>query len=391
MAITLKNAENALKSVYLDVVTEQLDNISPFYAAIKKSTEFVSGKEARKLVVNGFKGGVGVGTEDGSLPTAGGNKYSQLVTELKNLYGTIEISDKAVRAASTDTGAFVNLLNAEMEGLIKSSSINFQRMLFGDGTGKVGMVVSKSSGNEVSVDNINNFHVGMVVEFRDSNGELCEEEGYHRVVENVDFANGCITLSGTTTENIPTASRIYLVGSFEKEITGLGKIFSDNFDTIYGLKKSENPWLNPYSISLSGAISELDMQKAIDIIEARSGSTPNLIVTTWGIRRALQLLYSSSVSRTDTVEIEGGFKAITFNGIPVVVDRFCPVGHMYLLNTNDFELHQLCDWQWLEGDDGSILKQIPGKPVYTATLVKYADLMCSRPNAQGVITDIFEA
>ena len=48
-------------------------------------------------------------------------------------------------------------------------------------------------------------------------------------------------------------------------------------------------------------------------------------------------------------------------------------------------------WQWLSGDDGKILKQVPGKPVYTATLVKYADLICARPNGQGVIYGITEA
>lgn len=46
--------------------------------------------------------------------------------------------------------------------------------------------------------------------------------------------------------------------------------------------------------------------------------------------------------------------------------------------------------RWLEGDDGNILKQIPGKPVYTATLVKYAELMCYRPCGQGVLTGITE-
>jgi hypothetical protein len=45
----------------------------------------------------------------------------------------------------------------------------------------------------------------------------------------------------------------------------------------------------------------------------------------------------------------------------------------------------------LEGEDGKILKQVPGKPVYTATLVKYAELMCSRPNGQGVLYGITEA
>ena len=89
--------------------------------------------------------------------------------------------------------------------------------------------------------------------------------------------------------------------------------------------------------------------------------------------------------------LEGGYRAVSFNGIPVVADRFCPDGTMYLLNTEDFGLHQLCDWQWLEGDDGNILKQIPGKPVYTATLVKYAELMCYRPCGQGVLTGITES
>jgi hypothetical protein len=91
------------------------------------------------------------------------------------------------------------------------------------------------------------------------------------------------------------------------------------------------------------------------------------------------------------MEIEGGFKAISFNGIPVVADRFCPEGTMYLLNTDDFIVHQLCDWQWLEGEDGKILKQVPGKPVYTATLVKYAELMCNKPSGQGMLSGITEA
>ena len=91
-----------------------------------------------------------------------------------------------------------------------------------------------------------------------------------------------------------------------------------------------------------------------------------------------------------TVEIEGGFTALSFNGIPVVADRFCPYGTMYLLNTDDFKIHQLCDWQWMEGEDGKILRQIPGKPVYTATLVKYADVMCERPCGQGMLMGITE-
>ena len=60
---------------------------------------------------------------------------------------------------------------------------------------------------------------------------------------------------------------------------------------------------------------------------------------------------------------------------------------MFLLNTDDFALYQLCDWEWLEDEDGKILKQSPGKAAYSATLVKYAELICKKPCGQAIICD----
>ena len=61
---------------------------------------------------------------------------------------------------------------------------------------------------------------------------------------------------------------------------------------------------------------------------------------------------------------------------------------MYLLNTNDFTMHELCDWKWLEGEDGRILRQNQGYPTYSATLVKYAELICDKPCGQAKISGI---
>ena len=132
------------------------------------------------------------------------------------------------------------------------------------------------------------------------------------------------------------------------------------------------------------------MQSALDTIEENSGSKVNFIVCSWGVRRALASALSK-YRQMETMELAGGYRAVSFNGIPVVADRFCPAGTMYLLNTDDFCLHQLCDWQWLEGEDGKVLKQVAGKPVYTATLVKYAELICNRPCGQGALLGIKEA
>lgn len=391
MAVNLTNADKALKTYYLDAVSSQLDCVSPFYSMIKRSTDDVWGKEVKKLVTFGINGGVGAGTEEGNLPSSSGNDYKQITSTLKNLYGTIEITDKAIRASENNSGAFVNLLNAEMDGLIKASAFNLGRMLFGDGSGKVAKVKSVTKGIIV-VDSAKSLMEGMVVDFRDATtGDVIENFGGRRITA-LDRISCAMTVSGTaaTSSTIPENTLITVQGSYNNEITGLGAIFDSSATTLYGLEKKSNLWLTPYSVSSVGAITEAKIQKALDYVEENGGAPAELIICSWGVRRAMQNMLSANRRTTDTMELAGGYKAMSYNGIPVVADRFCPEGSMYIINTKDFTLHQLCDWQWLTGDDGSVLKQVAGKPVFTATLVKYAELVCARPYGQGVLTGITE-
>jgi hypothetical protein len=159
--ITLKTADSALKSAYLDVVSEQLNfKADPFLAKIKQSSDYVYGKDVRQVIHYGVNGGVGVGDEDGELPKSGENLYDQITVPLKNLYGTIEISDKAVRASENNTGAFVNLLNAEMEGLIKASTMNLSRMLMSDPNSPIAFVEGHV-GDKIKVSEIYPFVEGI--------------------------------------------------------------------------------------------------------------------------------------------------------------------------------------------------------------------------------------
>ena len=389
--VTMTSADKALKSLYLGVVAEQLNtNVNPLLAAIKQTTQDVWGKEVRKLAQYGINGGIGAGTETGDLPDAVGNNYEQFVLTLKNLYGTIEISDKAVRASENSVGAFVNLLNAEMEGLVKASTFNFGRMLFGDGTGKLATVSSVGTDGSITFDSVKNLAEGMVIDFL--SGSSVISGAVSRTITYIDRTNKKIKVSGSTltSTTISAGNIITLHGSYNQELTGLGAIFKTT-GTLYGVNRTNNPWLVPYMKSSVGNITETTVQKAIDEIEENSGSKVNFIVCSAGVKRALQAHLSENRRMVNTMELAGGYTAMTFNGIPVVSDRFCPANTMYLLNTDDFALHQLCDWQWLEGSDGKVLKQVAGKPVYTATLVKYADLLCSRPCGQGMLTGITEA
>ena len=274
-----------------------------------------------------------------------------------------------------------------MEGLLRSSSFNFGRMLFGDGSGILCKVASVS-GNVVTVDSVKNIIEGMVVDFMDGDAAVTGATG--RRITAIDRALKKFTVTGAALDSTLSGGEgVCVQGSYNLELTGLGAIFKDS-GTLYGLDRATHSWMIPYMQDSVGEIDETVIQKAIDHLEETAGSRVDFIVCSWGVKRALQAYFSQYKRITDVMELAGGYKAMSYNGIPVVADRFCPEGTMYLLNTADFCLHQLCDWKWLEGDDGRVIRQIPGKPLYTATLVKYADLICTRPCGQAMLSGITE-
>lgn len=393
MAVTLQNAESALKSVYLGVVANQLNvKANPLLSSIKQSSSNVWGKEIIKLAPFGINGGIGAGSEDGLLPMAGSNKYVQFKSSLKNLFGKIEISDKAIRASENNAGAFVNLLNDEMEGLIKASSFNLGRMLYGDGSGLLtttsSAITTSGTTTFLTVNDTRNLIEGMIIDVYSSGTKNLDYSG--RRITFIDRENKKVYLDLPTDNNKALAqnAELYVQGSKGYEITGLEAIFGTG--NLYGLNRTEHQWLKPYISNPVSAveISDILLQKTIDALEDKAGSEINFIACSRDVRRAYQEYLTYYKRNVDVTELAGGQKAITFNGIPLVADRFIADGTLYMLNTNDFTLHQLCDWNWLENEDGKILRQNGTYPTYSATLVKYADLICDRPIAQAKLTNI---
>lgn len=382
--IDLTTAQNALKDAYLVAACNQLNTkTNPLLAKIKQSSADVYGRQIIKMAPVGLNGGVGAGSETGELPTANENNYVQFKTTLKNLYGTIEISDKAIRASANNSGAFVDLLNAEMEGLLTASKFNLGRMLYGDGSGAVGAVVSFDSG-AVTMDNVKNLMEGMVIDVYTSAGVKTENTGLR--ISYVDRVNKKVYFTSTPA-TMSAGDIFYVQGSKDNEITGLGAIFGDSA-TLYGLNRAANKWLTPYISTNSQEINDNVLQTAVDFLEENTGSNIDFITCGAGVKRAYQQYLACYRRNIDVTMLEGGYKAISFNGIPVVSDRFVADDTMYMLDTSKFTLHQLCDWEWIEGEGGKILRQKAGYPSYTATLVKYADLICDQPNGQAKFTGI---
>lgn len=379
--ITITNADAALKDYYLDAVNAQLNGeVSPFFNAIQKTSENVFGKDVKLAIAKGGMNGVVAGEENGDLPEPRANRYYSVSLPLKNMYGTIEITDKAIRASRDASGAFVNLLNAEMEGLIADAKANFARMLYGDGNGYVFTVTAKKSGKVLSVSQVKSYFVGYNVTFIMTDGSeysagiVSVDKDAKTVTIDTDFSS--VTFDGT--------EKAYITGAYGNELSGLGAIFDGT--TLYGYTKSSEPYFSPAVTHVtSTALSESDVVGMIDSLEEENGTKPDMILCSHAVRKQLAALMDSSRRIVNSTDIAAGYSSIVINDVPVYADKFCPNDRIYFVNTQDFILNQLCDWAWLEDEDGRILKQISGKAAYNATLVKYAELVCKRPCGQGLI------
>lgn len=379
--VTLSNADAALKEYYLDAVTQELNQgVSPFFNAIEKSTQYIYGKNARCALIKGDMNRVVTGDEDGELPDAAGNNYYEVSLPLKNIYGTVAITDKALRASQDSSGAFVNLLNAEMEGLVADAKANFSRMLFGDGNGLLAYITAATSGTVFKLSSVKSWFKGLVVDIAASGNASAAVESL--TITAVDTENSTVTFSKTVSNQANyVGNAVVISGAYGKELSGLASIFDST--SLYGYAKATDDFFNPY-VKKYTSLTEDVIIGAIEEIEERAGDKVKMIVCSHAARNKIASLFKD-LRVIGTPDITAGYSGVYVNDIPVYADRFCPSDRIYLLNPDDFVLCQLCDWEWMEDDGGKILSRVAGKAAYTATLVKYAELICKKPYAQGLL------
>lgn len=382
--LTLTVADKVLKSVYLDVVAEQINRrTSPFYNMVEKGSEDVAGKEIVSPCRFGINGGIGCTSEDGDLPISSPTSFLQLKAPLINIFGNLEISDKVIRASQGTTGSFVNLLNNELDSLLEAAKFNFGRMLFQDGSGILATVSDHSTSTTTlfAVDKVKHLMEGMVIDFVDSTGAVLSAG--NKIVL-IDRQKKTVKVSKAA-EDIEVGTYLVLQGSYKNELYGLPYMFNNDITTLYGNSRIALNYLLPVEYEVENLSCD-SMQQTLDNIEEKCGTIPNLMLMSYDIRRKYLSHLQSSRMNFDYMYLDGGFKTMSYNGIPMYADQFVDDNTMFLINSEDYKLQQLGDWSWLEGEGGRILRQMDNKPAYGATLVKYANLICTRPIAQSKLT-----
>jgi hypothetical protein len=164
------------------------------------------------------------------------NMYS-LLPNLKIYMKNFQSLIRRMRASANNAGAFVNLLNAEMEGLVKASSFNFGRMLYGDGTGLLATVSAyDGTTGAVTVDSVRNLIEGMIIDTYNGASKVSASSGLRVSYVDRTANKFYLTVPSGVTPTFASNYAIYLQNSKGLEKTGLGAIFSES-DTLYGLTR----------------------------------------------------------------------------------------------------------------------------------------------------------
>lgn len=131
------------------------------------------------------------------------------------------------------------------------------------------------------------------------------------------------------------------------------------------------------------------MQTMFDNIEEKAGKDygPDMILTARPVRREYLDLCQADRRYVNTMELDGGWKAIDYNGVPFTVDNDAIDGEIYFLTLKEFAIFRMSDYDWMDRD-GAILHRISNQDAYDAILYRYAELGCRRRNNQGVICDL---
>lgn len=391
---TLQVVAEALKEFYLPGLRYQLnDKASPFLAQVEKKTENVVGKEIVMAMRYGRVGGIGNRADDGELPTPNSRKTKQARWETKNLFSRFQITDKTIKASRTSAGAFASLLEQEISDCEADAKLDLSRQALGDGVGVLATVTNVGAGDANSqvftVDTTMYLAEGMFVDLIDAsaNPHAPLSNAIKMEVLLVDDDNNSVTVKPGASIASTAAVGDYLVvsGNLGKELTGVAAVMSA--DTLYNLSRATFPWLKAYTKAVNDEISENIIQAAIDRVETKTSSQINFIQCAYDVRRAYIDLLSANKQTVNSLELKGGWKAISYNGIPLVADKYLPNGTMDLLDLNDWAMYQMSDFEWMDAD-GAVLTRVANKAAYEATLYKYCDLGCQRPAGQARLSGI---
>jgi len=402
MAQNLSNFDEALRIDYLPVIRKQLENSTYLLSKLERNERDVYGKEWRGVAHTARTSGVGSGSETG-LPTAGNQAYKNPYGTVKYHRGRIQVSGPTMAASRGDKGAIVRALDAEMKGVTSDLRKELNYQMHNDGTSRRCLVNGDpSTGTTLTVDSPGTNYLldGMIIAIvGDDDGVPNDATA---TITTVDSSTE-VTVSAALDTNIDDNDWVIRYGSTDSagilpsdsyEMMGIKGIVDDStyVDTLHALSRGTYAWWKCSTHSTddnSGTNRDLDLdliQASISAVEKNGGKT-NLIISSHDLRDAYAALVVADKRFVNTLDLDGGFKALEYNGIPWIADVDCQPNTVFFIDTEHLQIMQMSGWDWMN-KDGATLSRVADTDAYEAVLYWYADLTTDRPRAHSFLRDV---
>jgi len=405
---TLTGAQYALKVRYLGTIRKQFNESTVFFTKLAKRVEPVSGKSF--TIAHHTQGNVsaGIGRGDGiSLPAAGTQTILNSIVPNSYQYGAIRITGPTIAATRDSVGSFANMLEFEVDNLLKNMKRAFNRQFHGDGRDALAFLTAACDGagaNYTLDDSKGNAFVHLPTGGVTVDVIATADNTTKRLDSGVVTlgAKGATSYAATTTGTTSSsADGDYLVfedtlGAQMMGLAGIVAATDPPLGALQGLAVASYPWWKAQVNSAAGVNRQFDfadLQSVIDDIASTtnySESDIDLLLCNYPVRREYYKACIVERRHVNTMELDGGFKALDFNGIPFVADSQCQRNRIYVLAMKSLALVRSSDFEWMD-KDGSYLSREAGYDAYGATLFHYGNLMTYDRNANGLYTDILES
>ena len=409
MGFNLSAADSILKNRYLGTIREQLNNATVLFSRLEKRIQMVSGKNFTVPLHTTRNSSAARGIDDGGvLPTAGQQGYTTTVVPNKYLYGRIQVTGPTIAATRDNVGAFAEALESEVDGLTRDFKRFMNRQLHSDGTDALAYTtgadditpatVDDGQGNafihlDTGTNTVDIYDVsalpGAQTKLGDSIPLVLGAKGATNY--SVSWASG--TIAGTADGDI-----VVLEDSFGKQLMGIRGIVDDAdppLGPLQALPVASNEFWKAQVFGNGGvnrALAFEDMQEVIDSIATQtdySESDINLMLSNFPQRREYFKLCVAERRQVNTMNLDGGWKSLEFNGIPYVADSQCRRNVIYFLVLDTMSIYRTSDFDWMD-KDGSYLSRVANADAYEATLFHYGNLACLSRNGNGLLEDLSE-
>lgn len=409
--VTTADVSQILKEQYGTSVADQLNNEVRALKHFERSptAEWV-GKVFVESLHNSRNYGVKATAEGGLLPVAGKQGYAELRVPDRYVHGRIQFTGQFMNEVR-DRGSFINGVDSEINGMVRDMSVECNRMVWGDGTGKLALLSADAAASAtLSVDTPGGvsgatngarfIRPGMSIAIHDAVpadnipnvvqivNSIAADGTTITVDETVSTANG--PDNGVITKGVEIGSTVE--GSWQLEPMGILGIFDEQtfLTTIHGLDRSlaANSFFNINNFTAVGNLNEIIFWRALDTCDENSGSEPNWFTCHHSVHREYIKIslgdkrYSGEALMRPDVGIAGGGPKheLTFANTPIEKERYHPYGFFYGIDASVCKRYENQPGQWMDRD-GAILHRVADKNAYEATYYKFGNFGALQNNS----------